>query len=46
MRAAIFLVLMAVVLQCCADGKARSRIPDCNLVSANARPGVDCMNRG
>ncbi len=47
--ATILAVLMAVavVAEGCGGGKSgfRSRIPDCEDVSANARPGVDCINR-
>lgn len=47
MRPATLIVLIAMILQGCAGGKpgARSMIPDCEDVSANARPDVDCMNR-
>lgn len=47
--AAILAVLMAAALlvEGCGGGQGgfRSRIPDCEDVSANARPGVDCINR-
>jgi len=46
---AILAVLMAAALlvEGCGGGQGgfRSRIPDCEDVSANARPGVDCINR-
>jgi hypothetical protein len=41
------LIAVAVLAEGCGGGKGnfRSRIPDCEEVSANARPGVDCINR-
>lgn len=47
--AAILMVLIAAaaLVEGCGGRQEnfRSRIPDCEDVTANARPGVDCINR-